>query len=60
MQFVGSMPHPDEEQLALKLYAREIEESNLYGAVAGEILSEWKEKQGYHDEEQEERKIILI
>jgi hypothetical protein len=27
--FVASFPHPDEEQIALKLYAREIEESNI-------------------------------
>jgi hypothetical protein len=28
IRFVSSYPHPDEEELALKLYAREIEEAS--------------------------------
>ena len=40
VQFFATFPHPDEEQLALKLYAREIEEKNLYSNLAQEIIRE--------------------
>lgn len=37
-RFVPTFPHPDEEQLALKLYSREIEERGLYAKVAQEVI----------------------
>lgn len=30
MRFTETTPHPDEEQIALKLYERQIEERNLW------------------------------
>lgn len=38
IQFVKSHPHEDELQIALKLYSRELEENNTYGAVAQEVI----------------------
>ena len=40
VRFFATFPHPDEEQLALKLYAREIEEANLYTNLAQELIRE--------------------
>ena len=57
MQFVASFPHPDEEQLALKLYSRELEEKNTYSALAEELLDEWSVGQGRPPES---NKIIIV
>lgn len=40
VRFVDTFPHDDELKVALKLYAREIEESNLYVKIAQEIIQE--------------------
>ena len=42
VRFVSTFPHPDEEQIALKLYEKEIEESNVYGTIAQEIVMGWE------------------
>jgi len=59
MQFFATVPHDDEEQLALKLYARDLEEKNTYSLISREILGDWLHFQG-RDEEIEDRKIILV
>ena len=41
IRFVSTFPHPDEEQLALKLYAPEIEKKNLYEKIAQEVVNGW-------------------
>ena len=56
-QFFASFPHPDEEQLALKLYARDLEERNSYSIIADEILEEWQVGQGRPPES---KKIIIV
>ena len=40
IRFVSTFPHPDEEQIALKLYAPEIEAANLYGLIAREVIAD--------------------
>jgi hypothetical protein len=42
VRFVSTFPHPDEEQLAFKLYQKEIEESGIYTKIAQEIVLGWK------------------
>ncbi len=44
MSFISSHPHNDEMQLAMKLYAREIETSGAYTRIAEEILNEGRAK----------------
>lgn len=44
LTFVSSHPHPDELQLAIRLYSRDIEEQNSYSNVAKEILDDWRAK----------------
>ena len=44
IRFVSTFPHPDEEQLALKLYASEIEAKNLYDKIAQEVVHGWNNK----------------
>ncbi len=41
IRFVSTFPHPDEEQLARKLYAKEIEKSNVYTKISQEIVNGW-------------------
>jgi hypothetical protein len=36
---VASWPHPDEEQIALKIYSREIEERNLWRRLSQHSLA---------------------
>lgn len=36
--FIAAFPHDDELQLAVKLYSRELEENNTYGAIAQEVI----------------------
>jgi hypothetical protein len=50
MQFYASMPHPDEELLALKIYAREIEESGIYTKIAQEITNDWRAEREVPDD----------
>ena len=40
IRFVSTFPHPDEEQIALQLYAEEIEAANLYGVIAREVVED--------------------
>ena len=42
--FVNSFPHPDEEQLAIKLYSRELEENGTFTNIAKEVLDDWRAK----------------
>ena len=39
--FLETFPHPDEVQIALKLYDREIQESNVLSAVVQEMAQEF-------------------
>ena len=39
LEFIDTVPHDDELPIALKLYEREIEERNLYGKVAQELIA---------------------
>ncbi len=41
IRFVSTFPHPDEEQLAIKLYSKELEESNVYTKISQEIVLGW-------------------
>jgi len=58
MSFVSSYPHPDEMNLALKLYSREIEQSGVYSQIAREILNDGRAKHPLGSD-MPERKIIL-
>ena len=40
IRFVSTFPHPDEERIAMKLYAKEIEGANVYGKIAQEVIRE--------------------
>jgi hypothetical protein len=39
IRFEATFPHDDELALALRLYSREIEERNLYGVIAQEVIA---------------------
>jgi hypothetical protein len=41
-EFVKTFPHPDEEQIALRLYSRQLEENNAYGRIAQELIEDWE------------------
>lgn len=58
LQFFASFPHPDEEQIALKLYHREIEEANLYTRLGQEIIADWRHRLA-EPEDKPEPKIII-
>jgi hypothetical protein len=45
IEFVNSFPHPDEEQLALKLYQREIEESGIYEKITQDMTRSWENEE---------------
>jgi len=38
IQFVTTFPHDDELPLAMKLYARELEENNTYSLMSQELI----------------------
>jgi len=42
IRFVSSYPRPNEEQIAVKLYEKEIEEANLYTKIAQEVVKGWE------------------
>jgi len=58
MQFVPSYAHPDEMQIAWKLYSRQIDERNVFGRIYQEIIHDWRVKQDRLGDTPE-RKIIL-
>ncbi len=58
IEFVASFPHPHEEQIALRLYSRELEENNTYSGIANELMDDWRSRYG-HASDQPEKKIIL-
>jgi hypothetical protein len=59
VSFHPTFPHPDEEQLALKLYAQEIEKSNLYGIISREVVSDWRAEHGSDDDKPQTKRLIL-
>ena len=59
IQFVASFPHPDEMELANRLYSRDFEEKNLYMNTAREIMDGWREQYGPRSERPKATKVIL-
>jgi hypothetical protein len=57
--FVSSVPQPDEEQLALKLYGRELEEGGAYTKIAREILDDWRAEHPLDGDTPERKRIYL-
>jgi hypothetical protein len=56
--FVATFPHPDEEQLALKIYSRDIEEKNLYAKIAEEEVASLT--QGAFDASPQDKNLALM
>jgi hypothetical protein len=44
IEFHATLPHPDEEAIARKLYDRELQERGTYTAIAREITNDWRAK----------------